>query len=149
MTTPVIDVDFAVPSTTVSAGMPAVDVAIPGLTGPAGTSKRQVLFGTKGPVVGAAVGTIPFYPRVNGTITRVTAAVSGQTSGATRPDVNINGVSIYTDQAQRPNLASTGQHFDDGGTIGAGTFTDTQAITVDRDSTGVGTTDLIVTVEYE
>jgi hypothetical protein len=149
VTTPVIDVDFAVPITTISAGMPSIDVAIPGITGPPGSSSKIIVFGTKGNVTGSQAGTIPFYPRIAGDIIRVTAAVSGQASGTTRVDVNINGVTIYTDQTQRPNLNGVGQHFDDGGTAANATFTANDYITVDRDSSGVGATDLIVTVEYE
>lgn len=148
-TIPQIDVDFAIPTAVVEAGMPQADVAIPGIPGPPGTTKQTINFGALGPFSGSQQGRVPFYPRINGVITRVTAAVDAQTSGATRPDVNIDGVSIYTDQTQRPNLNGTGRHFDDGGTIGAGAFTATQPITVDRDSSGVGSEGLIVTVEYE
>jgi len=148
-TLPAIDVDFAIPSATIEAGMPAVDVAIPGLTGPAGSQKREVVFGTKGPIATIAVGTIPYPLPFNGVITKVIAACSAQTSGSTLSDVNINDVSIYTDQSQRPNLAGTGRQSDEGGTIGAGSFTAGQFLTVDRDSFGVGLKDWIVTVEYE
>lgn len=148
-TLPAIDVDFAVPSASIEVGMPTVDVMIPGLTGPAGSTSKIIVFGNAGTVPPAGGGEIPFYPRVEGDVVRVTAAVSDQTGGVTRVDVDISGVSVYTDQAQRPNLSLTGQHFDDGGTIGNGHFTPTDYITVVRDSVGAGAKNLIVTVEYE
>jgi hypothetical protein len=129
----------------ISVDSPSVDIGVPGLRGATG---YQIVFGAKGPVF-PGIGTFPFYPRIDGRIVRVTASCATQTSGATVVDVNIDDVSIYTDQSQRPALAGTGRHFDDGGTIGAGAFTATQAITVDRDSAGVGATDLLVTVDYE
>lgn len=146
---PEITVDYAVPTATVAGGTPSVEAAFPGLTGPAGSRTREILFGTKGPIGTPGDGSIGWYPRHSGTITRVTASVSDQASGTTTIDVNISGVTIYTDQSQRPVLASTGRHFDDGGTIANATFTDTDYLTVDRDTIGTSVIDLVVAVEYE
>lgn len=147
MTTAHLDIDLDGPDVNVTVDMPSIDFGVPGLTGPRGATGHDIVFVVFGPV-SVRTGTVGFYPRVNGEITRVTAALSNQLSGTTRPDVNINGVSIFTTQANRPLLASVGRHFDDAGVIEAGTFTDTDYITCDVDAVGTGATDLIVTVEY-
>ena len=126
---------------------PPIDVIETGPQGPPGQTGHVMVFGTQGPVT-AKTGTVGFMPRVNGLITRVTAAVSDQISGATRPDVNVNGTTIFTNQAHRPNLAGIGRHFDDADAIDAPAFTATSYFTADIDVAGNGTKDLIVTVDY-
>lgn len=126
---------------------PPIEVIETGPSGPPGQTGWQICFGTQGPVT-SKIGTVGFFPRVNGMITKVTAAVSDQISGATRPDVNVNGTTIFTNQAHRPNLASVGRHFDDADVIDAPAFTATQYLTADVDVAGNGTKDLIITVDY-
>jgi hypothetical protein len=123
---------------------PTVDIGIPGLRGATG---HQIVFGTQGPV-SVKTGTVGYYPRVPGRIIRVTAAVTNQISGTTRVDVNVTGTTVFTNQAHRPTLASTGRQFDDADTIDAPVFAATDYFTADVDTVGLGTTDLIVTVDY-
>lgn len=148
MTLPIaeIEVDLDYGTVQVTVDSPGVEFGVPGLTGKAGRS--PIVFGTAGPVI-PKVGTFGFWPRVNGKITRVTAAVTTQTSGVTIPDVNISGATIFTNQAHRPTLSGVGRHFDDADAIDAGVFTATDYISCDIDQVGVGVTDLIVTVDYE
>jgi hypothetical protein len=123
------------------------EVIVRSVAGPRGATGHQVQFGSFGVVV-TKVGTVGFYPRVAGRIVRVTAAVTTQTAGSTRVDINVNGVTVFTDQTHRPNLAGTGRHFDDADSIDAPTFGATDYITCDIDAVGTGVTDLIVTVDY-
>lgn len=135
---PAIELDIDVAS-------PSLTIGVPGQRGPTG---HQMVFGMYGTVV-PKIGSVGFWPRIAGRVVRVTAAVTTQASGATRPDVNIDGATVFTDQSHRPNLNSTGRHFDDADLVDAGSFTATDYITCDVDTAGVGATDLIVTVEYE
>jgi len=148
MTVTHLDIDLDGGTVEVAVEMPSVDFGVPGITGPRGPAGHQIVFGMFGPVT-PKVGTLGFYPRIDGTITRVTAAVSAQTSGATRVDVNVGNVTVFTNQANRPNLNSTGRHFDDADAVDDPAFTEFDFITCDVDTAGVGAVDLIVTVEYE
>lgn len=135
---PEIELDIDVSS-------PSLTIGVPGQRGPAG---HQMVFVMFGPVI-PKVGTVGFYPRINGRITRVTGALTDQAAGTTRPDVNISNTTVFTDPAHRPNLNSTGRHFDDADLIDDGVFTPTDFVTCDVDVAGTGAVDLIVTVEYE
>lgn len=126
---------------------PALDLGVPGLTGPQGKTGHQMVWVMFGPVV-PKIGTVGFYPRIPGTITRVTAAVSQQASGTTRPNIKISGTTVFTNPANRPTLNGVGRHYDDADAVDAGAFTATDYLTCDVDTVGTGTEDLIVTVEY-
>ena len=151
MTTPVIDVDFAVPSASVAVGMPSVDVSVPGTRGPSGVSHQN--FGMFGDV-SARVGEIPWFPRHNGRILRVTASVSAQTSGQTVVDLirhtvaNPAGTSVFTSPGHKPTMSAAGLQFDDGA-VDLPDFGDLDWFTMTVGQAGVGAKNLLVDVEYE
>lgn len=152
------DLIIDVGTETVEVSSPRIDLEIevdsPSLVldvpGPRGQTGHQIVFGTQGPV-STKIGSVGYFPRVGGRIIRVTAAVSTQFSGSTVVDVNIctptTKTTVFTDPNHRPTLASTGRHYDDG-QVDAGVFTAEDYFTCDVDTAGVGTTDLIVTVDY-
>ena len=151
MTTPVIDVDFAVPAAEVAAGMPSVDVSIPGTRGPRGYTPQT--FGMAGDV-SAKVGEIPWFPRHNGRIVRITASLGAQASGITIVDMihhtpgNPAGSSVFTSSANKPRLTSTGVQFDDGA-VDLPDFGALDWFTMTVDQAGVAAKNLLVDVEYE
>jgi hypothetical protein len=117
--------------------------------GGGGSGDQLAVFGVEGSLVAAAgAARLPFP--VDATILGVSAAVNTAPAGADLiVDVNLNGTTIYSTQANRPTIEDAGNAADettpDTTTIAAGDY-----LTVDVDQVGssVAGSDLTVVVRY-
>lgn len=122
-----------------------------GVRGPIGPRQPLVATYSDAGTITATPGSTRYYFTSDATITNVLVSVNTAPTGqALIVDINVNGTTIYTNQAGRPTIPA-GQFVSLSSTpdITAVTAGDYMTVDVDQVGSGVVGSDLVVQIEYE